>query len=285
MALPLPAALAYVNGEFLPADDIRLPLSDRGFRLGDGLFETIRLVRGRPYQWHYHWQRLQRGLDALQFRRREGLDADHLAQAIHTLAEQNGHTAGLARLAVSRGSGSRGYLPTHDSPPGVYIETQPLTPAPPKVVLWLSHWRRSSPASLPTGLKLAQGANSLLARLEAEANGAFEALMLSTEHHLAEASSANLFWFAEGQWHTPALSTGALAGSTRHAVMRLTAVRECLAPLHSLRQAEAVAIANASWGLLPVCQLQPQGWQWKTGHPAFVELQALLVQDCEQSYV
>ena len=54
-----------LNGMFLPADEARIPVTDRGFRFGDGVFETIRLEAGRLYQWPLHLSRMLAGLAAL----------------------------------------------------------------------------------------------------------------------------------------------------------------------------------------------------------------------------
>lgn len=54
-----------INGRFLPENEAMLPVTDRGFRFGDGVFETIRIENGAPYQWALHLQRLKAGVSAL----------------------------------------------------------------------------------------------------------------------------------------------------------------------------------------------------------------------------
>ncbi len=267
-----------VNGEFLPQAEARLAVTDRGFRLGDGVFATIAVCEGKPYQWMFHVKQLQEGMQALAFSYR--LEVDPLKPTAMALIERCGIRDGSLRVSISRGSGSQGYVPTDTARPNWVMECTPAAPIPKDVALYLSHWRKMPPACLPTAYKLAQGCNSMLARMEAQKNGCFEALMLSVEGDMAEASSANLFWIEEGRLFTPPLSTGALAGSTRHAVMRLADVEERLMRPDALREAEGVFLTNTSWGILPVARLQPHDWGWRSAeHPLILSLQAALAAD------
>lgn len=248
----------YLNGSILSARDARVAVTDRGFRFGDGLFETVRVESGAPVFWQRHMARLRGGMMAL------GIEADIsvLQPAAVDLLAASRLSDGLLRIAVSRGGGSRGYLPTHEEPPTLVIEALPPRPAPEQLTLWLSDWKRPPADVLPAQWKLAQGLNSTLARREAEAQGCGEALMLDIRGMLCEASAANLFFFREGRWHTPALGHGALAGVVR-AVLRASAeVVEGEYPLEELRSASEVALTNAAWGVVPVASLAPQGWEW-----------------------
>lgn len=264
-----------VNGRFYAEGEPCLRADDRGFRFGDGVFETIPVHGGTIYLWDYHLERLKAGCAMLRMKP----PPENLLNDALRLLRQNAMTDAMLRISISRGAGSKGYLPLNPSPT-VVIETLPRPPASASGSLYLSAWRRPGPLSLPTHCKLAQGLNSTLARLEAEGAGCMDALQLSEAGHLAEASSANLFWLKDGVLHTPSLETGALAGVTRRRMLELSPwpVREDLYPLTALEAAEAVFVTNATFGVRAILKLAPQGWQWNS-HEAALRLNALRERD------
>lgn len=254
----------WLNGRFLPAGEALIPVADRGFRFGDGLFETVRLVNGAPYQWPLHMARLAAGLESLRI---PAPAVDWLAVAKQLVAA-NDRMDGFLRIAVSRGVGSLGYLPDAGIEPTCVVEIMPASPLPKKpFTLW-----QSSHARNPNNHKLSQGVTNTLALLEARDQGCDEALMLSPDGQLCEAASANLFWVSDNQLYTPALASGCLAGTTRAALMRLTGVREIIASTDALAAAQSVFISNVRLGIWPVAAIAPHGWQYDTGHPLIAEL-------------
>ena len=150
-------------------------------------------------------------------------------------------------------------------------------------MLWLSTYERISPRALPMHCKLAQGMNSTLARMEAEENGCFDALQLNHLGQVAETSSACIFWFKDEALYTPSIACGALNGSTRHALMRLSPypVQEGEFSLSELREAEAVLICNTHLQLAPVCHLKPLGWEWDS-EEITEKLKQMLLSDIHQ---
>ncbi len=301
--------IIYLNGQYLPAEEALIPVMDRGFRFGDGVFETIRVQGGVLYQLEWHLERLQKGLSAIK------ITCNLQPATCNQLIQKNNFREGFLRIAISRGVGSVGYLPKPDIAPTIVIETLPLGSVPESASLYLSQFRKTSPSSLPTNYKLAQGMNSTLARMEAQEQGCFEALQLSVDtisqsidcemdkrdrasrpmardaivhrtiadesnNMLCEASSANLFWVKGDIIYTPSLTTGCLDGSTRAVLMRLMKIEEIVAPLATLEAADEVFITNCAWGVLPVTCLKPQGWSWQIGARA-KQLQKMLKTDME----
>ena len=268
-----------LNGSFVLDHRAALAVADRGFRFGDGVFETIRVTRGIPLYWDAHMNRLADGLDALSI----DLTVGQLQPYAKKLLHKNEATEGFLRIAVSRGVGSRGYAPY---PPGMpvnwvmeWLDGAPKQPAP--ADLYLSSYARIPPACLPTRAKLAQGLNSTLAIMEAQKHGAHEALQLATDGAIAEASGANIFWLKDEVLYTPTLETGCLAGITREAVLRLSPlptriVREGLSALNT---AEAVFLTNCRVGIWPVAKLNPVGVSFNTKHPIHRQLLAVLMQE------
>lgn len=263
-----------INGKTVPTERASIPVADRGFRFGDGVFETIALHDGVLYQWELHEQRLNEGLAALQI----PLPSHDIPRLVRRVIRKNEIRDGFVRISISRGVGSKGYRPLPDSEPTLVIECLPFGAAKePAVSLWLSRYCKPPKNSYPTAFKTAQGLNSTLAIMEAAAQGCDDALILSHDGQLCETASASLFWYQNGTLFTPALSTGCLRGTTREAVLRLSPypVKHEAAWIEALQNAECVFITNCNLGIMPVSTLKPQGWQWKAYHTIIGELQSL----------
>lgn len=272
-----------LNGQLTQADKAFIPVQDRGFRFGDGLFETIRVEDAVPYRFDWHLRRLSQGLDALNI----AFDTRKLPAQVKHLLHENKVGDALLRIQVTRGSGSRGYLPDPASAtaPAVLIETLPL-PAltAPMVALWRSEYIRMPARAIPTQYKLCQGLNSILARMEADAQRCFDALMLNEHGQLCETSSGNLFWISADRLYTPSLACGCIDGSARDAILRLSHLpsQETEATLDELRSADAVFITNAAMGVVAIGALHPTGLQWNS-QPAAQEFSRLL-EDNRKTY-
>ncbi len=245
-----------LNNQLINADEAKISPQDRGFRYGDGVFETMLVQDRRIYQWDFHVDRLARGLAAIKI----SFDVSFLIIPCFELVSINGVKNGLLRLQITRGIGGRGYLPDASATPTLVIETMEMPAPPPLAIsLWLSSYSKISPKSLPVNFKLCQGLNSTLARMEAAENNCFDALMLNEAGAVCETSSANIFWLKNGVLYTPALACGVLEGGMRNAVLRLSPypVQEVEEGVESLRSAEEVFITNTAYKILPVSELKP----------------------------
>ncbi len=274
------------NGTVLPEEQVSISPQDRGFRFGDGVFETLPILGGAPYLWQAHLKRLAHGLHVLRIE----ADLAHLNSHLRRLIMKNEAAEGVARVLVTRGCGSQGYLPVGGNAPTILLEVIPITSRfarmdEPGIRMNLSTWRRFPPACLPTDAKIMQGMNATLARMESAAAGYDEALLLSAAGDIAEAASGNLFWQCGGILHTPALSTGALSGITRARVMELwgSDIREVAVPLAAWREErpEAVFMTNSVRGAVPVATLTTETDQYIFPHSiAFANrCNALLMED------
>jgi branched-subunit amino acid aminotransferase/4-amino-4-deoxychorismate lyase len=242
-----------------------IPPEDRAFRLGDGLFETCRVINRTLWQGDYHWQRLAIGCQAL------GIPED-IAQwqgwVDGVLQREDTPTHGWLRMSLSRGSGSRGYSPAIQDGPRLVLSFTPYSSpfSPPTALrLWLSQWRKPSADVLPGHLKHASALNSILAVQEATSHGADDALQLTMSGDVAELASANLYWQGEdGAYYTPSSSCNILPGSVRHWLLQQQGIlwQQGAYPLESLRQASHVWASNIRLGIVPVVALEPMGWQW-----------------------
>lgn len=270
----------YLNNAILPLEKAHISVQDRGFRFGDGVFETIAVYRGLPYQWELHMQRLKNGLQALDI----PFNSDELRQPALQLVSKNGLSDATLRIAISRGVGSQGYLPTGAAQSTVVIEaTKRITPPIDPATLWLAEVEKPSPKALPVQYKLAQGINSTLARMQAAQHGCLDGLLLNAHGDICEAGSANLFWRIGDTLYTPALDCGVLDGTTRAALLRLSPykIEQGAYPLEHLQRADAVIATNTHWQAMPITALQPQGWEFPESVALAGALRAALHKDIE----
>lgn len=246
------------NGTLLDEREAYISPHDRGFRHGDGIFDTMLVNFGRIYQLPFHLDRLKAGLAAI----RINFDVTVLHSMFQELLIANRCENCLLRVQITRGIGGRGYLPEGRLFPTLLIETMniPVPPTEP-VSLMISKYQKISPQSLPVNFKLCQGLNSTLARMEAADNSCFDALLLDNDGNICETSSANIFWLKNNVLYTPSLECGVLGGSIRSAVIRFSPYRieEVAASVADIISAEAVFITNVSYKILAISELKGLG--------------------------
>ncbi|MDX6751912.1 aminotransferase class IV [Geminicoccaceae bacterium 1502E] len=251
----------WLNGRLLDAARARIDPADRGFLLGDGLFETMRAQDGAVPLLARHLARLRAGTDVMGIPF-EATDAA-LTKACAALLAANGFVGGAAalRLTLTRGPGPRGLLPPPDATPTLLLAAFPAPPPRPPATAAIVTIRRNehSPTSR---LKTLAYQDQILALKEARAAGAEEALMLNTAGRLACASTANLFVVTrDGRLLTPALDEGVLPGITRARVLEVAARVGIAAEATRIEpavldEAEAVFLTSSLTGLRAVVRIE-----------------------------
>ena len=215
--------VVYINGELRPRAEARVSPFDRGLLYGYGLFETMRAYNGRVFALERHLQRLARSAAELGIGAAlEGMD---LERAVHVTLEANGLPEARIRLTVAAGEGERGISPPASGGLTVIVSAESLALPPPSayesgISAAVVGVRRNSQSPL-SRLKSANYMDSLLARAEALAAGADEAILLNERGRLAECSSSNLFIVRDARLLTPSLDSGILPGITRGLVLEL----------------------------------------------------------------
>jgi D-alanine transaminase len=212
--------VVYLNGEFLPLEDAKISVMDRGFLFGDGVYEVIPVFNGVLFRPHSHLQRLKQSLAAIQLELL--LDFDQLIEIFEELLQRN---------AVSRSTHSiyvqitRGAAPTRDH---VFPEGVPCT-----VFAQCSPMKTTSIEELSLGAKaitiedirwqwcyikaISLLPNVLYAQRAKEA-GAKEAILIR-DGKACEGSSSNLFIVKKGMLITPPVSQQILRGVTRDLIL------------------------------------------------------------------
>ena len=245
----------WLNGQLVPVDEARVAVSDRGFTLGDGLFETMRAYGGRIFRLGRHIRRLEDSAERI------GLALpDGLAGAVRRTLLANGMAEAAVRLTVSRGPAGLGLTAPGSAQPTCAIVVWPVPAPPAELRVGLASGRLNERA--PTaGLKRLGYLDSILALGEARAAGHDEALFLDTAGHLAEATASNLFVVAGGALRTPPLDCGVLPGITRATVLEiagsldLPASEDVLAP-EVLETAEEAFLTSSLREVVPVVAVE-----------------------------
>ncbi len=259
----------WVDGRLLPADVPHLSAFDRGFQLGDGVFETLRARAGRPTELPEHVARLRRSADGLAIPLPDGLD-EVLARGIADLvaAESLDGTGGDAsiRITVSRGAIlERGLLPHEPtSAPTIVIQAWLVLPPPAGHLehglhLAVSEIRRD-PENPLSALKTTSRADYVHARLEARRAGADDALFLTVDGFLSEATTANVFLVRGDELATPALGCAILPGTTRSWILGWATrvglrASETWLSVADLATADEAFLSSSVAGILPVTRL------------------------------
>lgn len=235
-------AWAWMNGEFVPAASASVSIFDRSFLYGDGLFDGTRCHGGHLFEWTLHLERMRRSAAFLGIR--IPFEDASLEAVARELVARESLSDAFVRIQLSRGVGRRGYSPRGAESPLVVMTAHAMPGGgdSDRIVEWRLVTSR---LRLPAGDVLGNHKTSskvvqVLARMEADEAGVEESLLLDTDGHLAEGSCSNLFWIVDRELHTPVLGTGALAGVTRHWVMRE-------APAFGLRPVEVRAGPQALW--------------------------------------
>lgn len=239
-----PCPTLWLDGRLVPAADARIAPDDRGLLLADGVFETVALRAGGPRHPLPHLARLRAGAAALgipvPFPDRELLDA------LSATAWANARPEGSLRLTLTRGPGPRGLLPPIIPRPTLLIASFPPSPPLPRARLVVSTTTRRNEHSPLSRIKSLCYADNLLARREAEAHGADDALLLNTAGRLACATAANvLLRTPDHRWLTPPLSDGALPGIARGILLAHGLVAEARIDGQILREARCIILCNS----------------------------------------
>ena len=261
----------WVNGAIVEAGEAVLTAFDRGFQLGDGIFETLRARSGRPTELAEHLARLRGSATGLAIALPDDVDTllagaiDELL-AVEALAGPDADAS--VRITVSRGAFfGRGLLPPDEHPaPTIVVQAWPVAPTPASHLEVGLHLIASSvrrdPENPLSALKTTSRADYVFARVEARAAGADDALFLTIDGFLSEATSANVFVVRPGEdgaaeLATPSLACAILPGTTRDWILRWASSAglrptEGWLTTRDLAEADEAFLSSSVAGILPV---------------------------------
>lgn len=210
---------AFLNGQFLPEEQAVVPINDRGFLLGDGLFETMRVAKGKIFRCAQHLERLSLGANFLKIKL--PFTPKELQKFASELIERNHLPDAVLRVTVTRGPGGRGYAISNQDKPTVAITLHALPDN--LAVEWnlITSSFRIPAADTLASFKTISRVTNIMARAEALDQGADEALLINTNGEVAETASGNLFWIFQDKVCTIPTGRGILPGITRAVVLEI----------------------------------------------------------------
>ena len=245
----------YLNKVMLEATKARVAPVSSAMLYGRGVFTTVAIYNGKPFLWPKHWQRLKDHAGRLNVDC-TGMSERSVGEAVSKLVAVNQVRNGRARVILLARSGRDVWKPKNEGARKTDLlimtsEAQKVSPA--GMSLAVSPYRFNTFSPL-VGIRSLNYLEQVLSWEEAQARDFDEAVMLNERGEIVSAAMANIFWVKDGTVHTPALSTGAIAGITRAAVIELAGkqfipVIEGVYELADLAEADEIFLTSASLGV------------------------------------
>ncbi len=276
MSTPLPDTLCHLNGEFMPLAEARIPVLDRGFIFGDGIYEVVPVYGRRLFRFDEHMARLERSLARVRIPNphTRGEWLANCRRLIAALAESKGADDQLIYLQVTRGVAPRDHVMPEGLTPTVFMMVNPLKPATAEqrhhgvacITARDFRWERGD-------IKSVSLLGNVLARQMSADHGAVETIMFR-DGMLTEGSGSNVWIVHEGALLGPPRSEHVLEGIRVELLRELC--EECgiaynLRPIPEadLRTADEVLLTSASKEVLPVTRIdgEPVGHGALRGKP------------------
>jgi len=248
-----------LNNVFIKDKAACISPADRGFTLGDGVFDTLLVLDGQLRHAKTHFARLLKHASILRIKTNE--TPKSLENSALRLLEKNGFVMGryALRTTITRGAGVRGLLPPDVSSVPTLLMCVSSAASPnslPSIHAIISQTTRRNEFSPLSRIKSLQYGDNLLALLEAKDRNANEALILNTAGHISCSTTGNIFILKKGRLLTPPLSDGALDGITRSIIMKHAAVEERSLTSEHLAETEGIYLTNSLSGIRAVEKLE-----------------------------
>ncbi len=253
----------YINGKLYDKEHAKVSVYDHGLLYGDGVFEGLRVYRGKVFRLSEHLERLWNSAKAIWLE--IPMTPDELAQAVNETVKVNGIEDGYVRLVITRGVGTLGLDPNKCSEPQVIIIADTITLYPREYYEKGLHivtvsTMRNHPAALSPRIKSLNYLNNILAKIEGMQAGCVEALMLNQKGEVSECTGDNIFLVRKGELLTPSVEAGILEGITRSVVIELARemnvpVRETPLTKHDVYIADECFLTGSAAEIVPVTKV------------------------------
>ena len=255
---------AWIEGEYLPEEDAKISIFDRGVVIGDGVFETVLAENGIPEFFHQHFDRFEIACKKLKLL--VPLDEREFREIILTLCAKNNLNQAAVRITYTRGIG----LPGLDIEPkqkgNLFITAKEVSPAlrndhSKGVAIQISQYTSHQANALDPCIKSTNYLVNIMAKHEAVVSGFDDALFLNEKKEVAEFTTASLFAVIEGKLHTPPLAAAILPGITRSVFIQnaqllgMELVEEPLS-LNNLYQADEIFMTSSLRGSKSVDKIE-----------------------------
>jgi branched-chain amino acid aminotransferase len=261
----------YINGGYFPNNRAKVSVFDRGFLLGDGIFETIRVYSGKIFRLEEHLDRLFRSASGVR------LSVPHtrneFSGIISHVLKKNRIKNALIRITITRGEGQVGSILPSSVKPTVVISSRPFAGYPAALYekgIKIISVKKPHLSGLQSGIKSTSFQNNVLVKMQAQLEDADDAVVLDEHDYVMEGTTSNVFIVKKGRLITPSSGTGILEGITRRTVMELAGIRgigiqETLLSYKDLYKADECFLTNTSFEIMPVVAVDKHFLA--SGHP------------------
>jgi branched-chain amino acid aminotransferase len=247
-----PPGAVWINGTLVPPEKAVVSVFDHGFTVGDGVFETIKVMGGRPFALRRHIERLHRSAQGLGLAVPMG-DAS-LRSAVDEVVAASGLELARLRVTLTAGMTPLGSA-RNEGEPTLVIAAGPLVHWPVETTAVTVPWPRNEHSAV-AGAKVTSYAENVVALAEARKVGASEAIQPNTAGNLCEGTGSNVFVVRDGELVTPPLLAGCLAGVTRALVLELLPeADEADVPMADLADADEVLLTSTTRDVQPLRML------------------------------
>jgi branched-chain amino acid aminotransferase len=233
---------AWINGDLLPdATAPAVSVADHGLTVGDGVFEAIKVVDGRPFAIERHLARLHRSARGLGL---PDVDEDAVRRGIAAVLDGEPLPLGRLRITFTGGPAPLG-SGRGDAAPTVIVVLDAMSAWPDATSVATVPYPRNERGAL-AGLKTTSYAENVVALAAAHERGASEAIFANLAGHLCEGTGSNVFYVLDGELRTPTLGSGCLAGVTRALVLEWYGGREVDEPIEVVERASEVFLVSTT---------------------------------------
>jgi branched-chain amino acid aminotransferase len=268
-----------LNGQIFPHDSKVFGTSNRAYRYGDGLFETMRMMEGNLMYFKFHVERLFRGMDALKLRYHKAFDQEFIASEIFSLARTNKiYKNARIRFSVFRDDGGW-YTPEKNTFQYV-IEIESLDSsiynAERGLIVDVYKELRKDFSSI-SALKTINALPYVLAGVYRKENQLDECILLNREDNIVESISSNVFLVKENKVYTPSINEGCIDGVMRKVAIELLKKKgitlyETKLPVALLEHSDEIFLTNAIKGIQSVVGIGAKRYFSKLGKELLAEL-------------
>ena len=276
------------NGTLLPKTDSNLRFENRGYKYGDALFETLKVVNGKIFFLEDHYFRLMASMRILRMEIPMNFTMEFMEAEILKTVEANGLLNATARVRfnVDRGEGGK-YLPSEDAKVNFNIIVEyhpnPFYTIESENTYTVDLYKDFFMApGLLSGLKSNNKALQVIGSIYAKENDLDNCLVLNTSKSVIEALNGNLFLVIGDKIKTPPLEDGCLKGVMRKQILELLAkdvnlyVEEASISPFELQKADELFITNVISGIIPITQYRKKTFSTKFSEGVVAKLNARL---------
>ena len=256
------SATAWLNGEYLPRDRAMVPVDDRGFVFGDGVYEVLRSTGGRLFEPERHLERLAASLAAIRIAH-ERTNPATILDVVRGLFDRNGLATSdaTAYVQVTRGVAPRRHaFPDEGTPPTVFVSVAAFAPRVRECTEGVAAITHPDQRWARCDIKSVNLLANVLANEAAHARGAYEAVLVREDGTVTEATHSSVFAVLDGELRTHPLTERVLPGVTRARVLELARelglpVRESALQLRELPSASELFLTGTSTDVMPIVTL------------------------------